>query len=126
MIDVDYSGSELVVDHGAGKANAGGPRPGQWYPDWCKFAGTSHRVLVFGGDVEGAVGRLARRWANVVELAHNPAVDSVRAGLPLGGVVMIRPDGHVGFRFPAVDADALAALDRHLGTYLITENGEDG
>src|SRR4030095_7367199 len=52
MIDVDYAGSPLVVDHGAGEAGsqavAEGPRPGQRYPDWTRFAGTSHHVLVFG------------------------------------------------------------------------------
>lgn len=119
MIDVDYSGSELVVDHGAGKAGACGPRPGQWYPDWCKFSGTQHQVLVFGDAPNDELARIARRWSNTVNVVHNPQVDPVRAGLPIGGVVMVRPDGHVGFRFPSVDADALAALDRHLGTYLI-------
>ena len=34
---------------------------------------------------------------------------------------MIRPDGHIGFRFPAADAAALAALDRHLSSYLIPD-----
>jgi hypothetical protein len=33
-------------------------------------------------------------------------------------VVLIRPDGHIGFRFPSADAEAFAALDRHLGSYL--------
>jgi hypothetical protein len=34
---------------------------------------------------------------------------------------MIRPDGHIGFRFPSTDADAFSALDRHLGSYLVPE-----
>jgi len=36
-----------------------------------------------------------------------------------GGVVLIRPDGHIGFRSPTTDAEALAALDHHLCSYLI-------
>jgi 2-polyprenyl-6-methoxyphenol hydroxylase-like FAD-dependent oxidoreductase len=48
MLDVDYAGSPLVADYGSGKADAKGPRPGQWYPDWARFPGTSHRVLIFG------------------------------------------------------------------------------
>jgi hypothetical protein len=36
-------------------------------------------------------------------------------------VVLIRPDGHIGFRFPAADAGALTALDRHLSSYLIPD-----
>jgi hypothetical protein len=36
-------------------------------------------------------------------------------------VVLIRPDGHIGFRFPSADAGALAALDRHLASYLMPD-----
>ncbi len=122
MIDVDYWGSPLVVDHGAAGAGATGPRPGQWYPDWSRFAGTSHQVLVFGTDVDAkSLARLGRRWSKLVKISENPAVDRVRAGIAAGGVVMIRPDGHIGFRFPSVDADAFQALDRHLSSYLVPD-----
>jgi hypothetical protein len=40
------------------------------------------------------------------------------AGTPAGGVIMIRPDGHIGFRYPSTQVDALTALDRHLSSYL--------
>ncbi len=119
MIDVDYSGSPLVVDYGSGTAAAKGPSPGQWYPDWAKFGGTSHRVLVFGESPEAdTIARTKHRWSALAEFDHNPGVDPVRAGLPAGGIVLVRPDGHIGFRFPATDADAFAALDRHLESYL--------
>jgi len=36
-------------------------------------------------------------------------------------VVMVRPDGHIGFRHPSTRADALAALDRHLSSYLLPD-----
>jgi hypothetical protein len=49
-----------------------------------------------------------------VEISNDPDVDRVRAGVPTGGVVLIRPDGHIGFRFPAANAEALTTLDRHL------------
>jgi 2-polyprenyl-6-methoxyphenol hydroxylase-like FAD-dependent oxidoreductase len=122
MIDVDYWGSPLVVDYGAGAANAPGPRPGQWYPDWTRFGGTSHHVLVFGNDADAeSLDRLGRRWSNLVRITKNPPVDAVRAGIAAGGTTLIRPDGHIGFRFPGTDADAFAALDRHLASYLIPE-----
>jgi hypothetical protein len=122
MIDVDYWGSPLVVDYGGGGASAKGPRPGQWYPDWTRFGGTSHHALVFAAvaDTE-SLARLGQRWSSLVQISHNPGVDPVRAGLPTGGIVLIRPDGHIGFRFPCADAEALTALDRHLGSYLIPE-----
>jgi 6-methylpretetramide 4-monooxygenase / 4-hydroxy-6-methylpretetramide 12a-monooxygenase len=123
MIDVDYAGRPLVVDHDAnGARTVGGPRPGQRYPEWTRFAGTSHHALVFGDVADGApLERLGRRWSGLVEISHDPGVDPLRAGLPSGGVILLRPDGHIGFRFPSVGIEALAALDRHLSSYLIPE-----
>jgi hypothetical protein len=122
MIDVDYAGSPLVADYGGSGADTAEPHPGQRYPDWTRFGGTAHHVLVFGpvADAE-ALARLGRCWSQHVEIAHNPGVDPVRAGIPTGGMVLIRPDGHIGFRSPSADAGALAALDRHLASYLMTD-----
>ena len=76
-------------------------------------------MLVFGplGDA-GMLEHLDRRWSGRVSIAHNPDVNPARAGVPAGGVVLIRPDGHIGFRYPSTDAEAIAALDRHLASYL--------
>jgi len=122
MIDVDYVGSPLVADHGIAEADGARPRPGQRYPDWTRFGGSSHHVLVFGPVADSAsLARLGRRWSRLVQIAHDPDVDPVRAGLPSGGVVMIRPDGHIGFRFPSAGAEVFATLDRHLSSYLIPD-----
>ncbi|HEY8504490.1 MAG TPA: FAD-dependent monooxygenase, partial [Gemmataceae bacterium] len=96
MIDVDYAGSPLIADHGGGGADTAGPHPGQRYPDRTRFGGTSHHVLVFG-PVAGAesLARLGRRWSGCVEISRDPGVDPARAGGPGGGVVLIRPDGHI-------------------------------
>lgn len=116
MIDVDYAGSPLVLDHAAG---AGGPSPGQWYPDWSRFGGAMHCALIFGtiADTE-LLGGFDRRWAHLVHVSQNPDVDPSRAGVASGGVIMVRPDGHIGFRAASVSADAFKALDRHLCSYL--------
>jgi 6-methylpretetramide 4-monooxygenase / 4-hydroxy-6-methylpretetramide 12a-monooxygenase len=120
MLDVDYWGSPIVADHGGGGSK--GPRPGQWYPDWRHFRGTSHRALVFGSEIDSeSLTRLGQRWSKHVQISHNADVDPTRAGLAAGGTILVRPDGHIGFRFPTVDADAFRALDRHLGSYLIAE-----
>jgi 2-polyprenyl-6-methoxyphenol hydroxylase-like FAD-dependent oxidoreductase len=120
MVDVDYAGSPLVVDHAPATSSDDGPHPGQRYGDWSRFAGTAHHVLVFGPVADGAaLAQLGRRWSRLVQISDDPAVDRVRAGVPSGGVVMLRPDGHIGFRSPSTGAEALAALDRHLSSYLV-------
>jgi 2-polyprenyl-6-methoxyphenol hydroxylase-like FAD-dependent oxidoreductase len=122
MLDVDYAGSPLVADHGGGGADAAGPHPGQRYPDWTRLGGTLHRVLVFGPLTDAAsLARLGRRWSKLVQVSHDPDLDPARAGLPAGGVVLVRPDGHIGFRSPTAGADALAALDRHISSYLVPD-----
>jgi hypothetical protein len=123
MIDVDYWGSPLIADFGAGGTLVGAPRPGQWYPDWLRFAGTTHRVLVFGemADRE-ALARFNERWSRLAPVTLQPDVPRQRAGLATDGIVLVRPDGHIGFRFPATTPDALAALDAHLASYLVAPN----
>jgi 2-polyprenyl-6-methoxyphenol hydroxylase-like FAD-dependent oxidoreductase len=122
MIDVDYAGSPLVTDHEANEATTAEPHPGQRYPDWTRFGGASHHVLVFGPVADAAsLGRLGRRWTKLVDVFHDPDADPARAGVPEGGVVLIRPDGHIGFRSPTTDAEALATLDHHLSSYLIPD-----
>jgi 2-polyprenyl-6-methoxyphenol hydroxylase-like FAD-dependent oxidoreductase len=125
MLDVDYAGSPLVADYGTPEAVVVEPHPGKRYPDWTRFGGTSHYVLVFGpvADPDGLDG-LGRRWSNCVKISHDPDVKPERAGLLGGGMVLIRPDGHIGFRFSAADAIAVAALDRHLSSYLIPDPDE--
>jgi 6-methylpretetramide 4-monooxygenase / 4-hydroxy-6-methylpretetramide 12a-monooxygenase len=122
MIDVDYTGSPLVADHAPSETQIGEPHPGQRYPDWTRFGGTSHHVLVFGPVPDGErLAGLGKRWNKRVEISHNPDVNPARAGVGTGGMVLIRPDGHIGFRFPSVDAAAIAALDNHLSSYLVPD-----
>jgi 2-polyprenyl-6-methoxyphenol hydroxylase-like FAD-dependent oxidoreductase len=123
MIDVDYAGSPLVADHGRSEGGNGGPHPGQRYPDWTRFAGTSHHVLVFGPVAHAALlARLGSRWSGLVQISHNPSVDPARAGVPAGGVILLRPDGHIGFRYPSAEAEAFTTLDRHFASYLIPDS----
>ena len=122
MIDIDYQGSPLVVDLAAGEALAAMPRPGQRYPEWWKLGAATHHLLVFGPVAAAeALAEVERRWSNLVRVGCRTQNEGVRAGVPGGGLVVVRPDGHIGLRATATDAGALGAVDRHLASYLIPE-----
>jgi 2-polyprenyl-6-methoxyphenol hydroxylase-like FAD-dependent oxidoreductase len=119
MIDVDYAGSPLVAACGGGASDPA-PHPGQRYPDWTRFGGATHHLLVFGA-VSGAesLAQLSERRSRCLRVHSDPDVDSTRAGIAAGGMVLVRPDGHIDFKALSVDAAALAALDAHLSSYLV-------
>lgn len=117
MIDVSYAGSPLVGEYPAGTQTPITPAPGDRYPDRAALTGTEHHLLLFGAAEDADVMRLRRRWRGLVDISHITA-DPRRAGVATGGAVLVRPDGHIGFRALA-DSAGLAALDAHLGSYLI-------
>ena len=120
MLDVSYADSALVGEYPAGTQAPMTPAPGDRYPDRAALAGTGHHLLLFGGADDAGIERLRRRWRGLVEIS-DAAGDPGRAGLAAGGAVLVRPDGHIGFRAPA-DSAGLGALDSHLDSYLIPAN----
>ncbi len=122
MLDVSYAGSPLVGEYPAGGGTPMTPAPGDRYPDRAALAGTEHHLLLFGDAEDEDVVRLRRRWHGLVDMSHVTAdpgrADPGRAGPAPTGAILVRPDGHVGFRAPASSA-GLAALDAHLDSYLI-------
>lgn len=117
MLDVSYAGSPLVGQYPASTETPMTPAPGDRYPDRITLTGTEHHLLLFGTADDTSVTGLRRRWQGLVTINHTTA-DPRRAGLATGGAVLVRPDGHIGFRAPA-DSAGLAALDTHLSSYLI-------
>jgi hypothetical protein len=62
--------------------------------------------------------RFEGRWTGLVEIVRLDAGPGAIA--PAGpAAVLIRPDGYVGFRASDADAAGFAALDAHLGSYLL-------
>jgi 2-polyprenyl-6-methoxyphenol hydroxylase-like FAD-dependent oxidoreductase len=110
MLDVSYRGSPLIDPESA----AAGGR----FADWGRLAGASHHLVVFGDaprldDFRDRGGTLVR----IVD-GREAGLDPARAGLPEAGVVLVRPDGFIGFRRASADEAAMEALDAHLATYL--------
>jgi 6-methylpretetramide 4-monooxygenase / 4-hydroxy-6-methylpretetramide 12a-monooxygenase len=120
MLDVSYAGSSLVGEYAADTRTPMPPAPGDRYPDRLALAGTGHHVLLFGVAEDALVMGLRRRWQGLAEISHATG-DPRRAGLAAGGAVLVRPDGHIGFRTAAGPA-GLGALDSHLASYLIPAN----
>jgi 2-polyprenyl-6-methoxyphenol hydroxylase-like FAD-dependent oxidoreductase len=114
MLDVSYKGS-LLIDQGAGGAE---PAPGARFPGWCDLDGAAHHLVFSGGTPP--LDDFRARWDGLVSVVEWPgvAVLSKPAGLAAGGVVLVRPDGFIGFRRAAADGKAIKALDAHLSTYL--------
>jgi 6-methylpretetramide 4-monooxygenase / 4-hydroxy-6-methylpretetramide 12a-monooxygenase len=120
MLDVSYAGSSLVGEYPAGTRTPMAPAPGDRYPDRAALAGTDHHLLLFSAAEDADVMRLRHRWRGLVEISHATG-DPRRAGLATGDAVLVRPDGHIGFRAPA-NSVGLGALDSHLDSYLIPAN----
>ncbi len=118
MLDTSYADSPLTGAHPrpserppAAAADGPVPAPGDRYPGRSALRGTGHHLLVAGQPDQPALDRLRSRWAGLLEV--QPAAQTGN------GAVLVRPDGYLGFRAAAADAAGLAAVDAHLGSYLI-------
>jgi 6-methylpretetramide 4-monooxygenase / 4-hydroxy-6-methylpretetramide 12a-monooxygenase len=119
MLDVTYEGSPLVGEHlGPGTEPPPAPGPGERYPGRTALTGTGHHLLLFGAADDAGVERLRRRWRGLVEVVRATG-DTPPAGLTSAGAVLVRPDGHIGFRAAPADTAGLAAVDAHLDSYLV-------
>ena len=116
MLDGSYAGSPLTSSYPpAGdqalpsRSDDPVPAPGERYPQRVALGGTRHHLLVSGRPGGPGLDHLRSRWAGLLDV-H--AFDG-------NGAVLVRPDGYLGFRAASADAAGLAALDAHLGSYLI-------
>jgi len=116
MLDVSYAGSPLVGQAGP---IAGAPVPGQRFSGQIHLRGTCHHLLLFG--IEPRLDDFRARWGELVSVvdAAGAQFDAAEAGVPDGGMVLIRPDGFIGFRAAPADEASMQALDEHLSAYLV-------
>ena len=115
LLDVSYAGSPVVGEHiGPGVEPPGPPGPGERFPDRTTLTGTAHHLLIPATADAAGVDHLDRRWRGLVDIVRG-------AGEPTAssGALLVRPDGHVGFRATPADAAGLAALDAFLDSYLV-------
>ncbi len=113
MLDVSYANSPLVGEHVVTGAELPQlPGAGTRYPDRVALADAGHHALLFGNADEAGAARLGDQWAGLVQ------VTQVANG-PSSGALLVRPDGHVGYRAAPADAAGIEALDAHLRTYML-------
>jgi 6-methylpretetramide 4-monooxygenase / 4-hydroxy-6-methylpretetramide 12a-monooxygenase len=120
MLDTSYPDSPLTGEYLAPGQPAGpaAPAPGERYPGRAGLAGTGHHVLIFGEAGEADLDQLRRRWKGLADVAVASTAPG-RAGLAAAGAMVVRPDGQIGFQANSAGPAALAALDAHLGSYLL-------
>jgi 2-polyprenyl-6-methoxyphenol hydroxylase-like FAD-dependent oxidoreductase len=115
LLDINYSGSPLVGEYlGPGVQPPASPGPGDRFPGRATLTGTAHQLLISGAADAVGVERLRRRWRGLVDIMRG--TDAPPAS-PVA--LLVRPDGHVGFRAAPADAAGLAALDAFLDSYLV-------
>lgn len=119
MLDVSYAGTPLVGEYLApGTPPPAGPAPGDRYPGRVDLPGTRHHLLIFGPADDAAVSRVARKWHGLVHLTRSTG-DGRQADQAASVAVLLRPDGHIGFRAVPASQAGLRALDAHLDGYLV-------
>lgn len=116
MLDVSYAGSPLVGEAGQSSAS---PAPGERFPGNLRLGGEGHHLLVFGKRT--GLERFRARWGRLVTVVDASAdgFSAAEAGASDDGAVLVRPDGFIGFRAAPANGGTMAALDAHLGRYLI-------
>jgi hypothetical protein len=107
MLDVSYAGSPLVGQTGA---TVEGPSPGARFPARHQLSGTGHHLIVFGEAPRPD--HIRARWGQVVSIvdAASAGFDATEAGAPDGGVILVRPDGFIGYRAAPANETTMAAL----------------
>jgi 2-polyprenyl-6-methoxyphenol hydroxylase-like FAD-dependent oxidoreductase len=119
MLDVSYAGTPLVGEYlGPGTPPLAGPAPGDRYPGRVDLPGTRHHLLIFGAADDAAVAQVADKWHDLVGITRC-AGDERQAERTAGVAVLLRPDGHIGFRAAPASPAGLRALDAHLDGYLV-------
>jgi 2-polyprenyl-6-methoxyphenol hydroxylase-like FAD-dependent oxidoreductase len=125
MLDVSYAGSALVGEHSFNEAPwPTGPVPGERYPDRVRLTGRTHKIVTFGGK-NAALDSFVARWSELADIVYGAeaGLNPVRAGVPSGGAILMRPDGFIGFRVDMADAHGICAIEKHLLTYLQPQRG---
>jgi 2-polyprenyl-6-methoxyphenol hydroxylase-like FAD-dependent oxidoreductase len=111
LLDVSYGDSPITGQYGRpGSQDAAATAPGRRYAGWFALTGEAHHLLLSGPDP----GWFEDRWAGLVDVIRGDAGADDEPS-----AVLVRPDGHIGFRATPADAAGLAALDAHLSSYLI-------
>ena len=110
MLDVSYAGSPSMDPQSE--------VPGRALSRWSGLTGVSHHLVVFGG--APPLDDFRARWGALVSVVEWPpgGARPAQAGLAEGGLVLVRPDGFIGFRRASADEAAMKSLDTHLSTYL--------
>ena len=119
MLDVSYADSPLTGAHPlAGRAPAAACERRPRSRSGRSLSGSVRAARHRSPPAAGRPAATAWRWTTCA--AGGRGWWTVQPDALTGnGAVLVRPDGYLGFRAAAADAAGLAAVDAHLGSYLI-------
>ncbi len=110
MLDEHYEGSPLVGARVANEATVGTQLvPGSVFPDFSCPATPGH--VLYLGPGATAPGEFIDRWREIIDLFDPPPC------VPPDHLVLVRPDGFIGFVGTPADAAAFAQLDGMLSSW---------
>ncbi len=118
MLDVSYTGSALVGHAGRMTDD---PVAGFRFAACHHLRGAGHHLVVADGTL--GLDKFRDRWDGLVSIVYASQSDGKFSDI-VDGVILVRPDGFVGFRADPADATTMDALDAHLASYLIPNTAE--
>jgi 2-polyprenyl-6-methoxyphenol hydroxylase-like FAD-dependent oxidoreductase len=114
MLDLELFQSPIIGFYGSA-LGVRSLRPGCRFPERTRLSGCLHHLLFYGEAQEWDQPSFAARWANVLTIVDGHSICPPKlGGASVGGAVLIRPDGYVGFQTEKWNPEARSALDGFL------------
>jgi 2-polyprenyl-6-methoxyphenol hydroxylase-like FAD-dependent oxidoreductase len=114
MLDLAIFQSPIIGFYGSA-LGVSSLRPGCRFPERTRLRGCLHHLLVYGEAQEWDQTGFAGRWADVLTVVDGNSICPPNlCGISVGGAILIRPDGYVGFQAEKWNSEARNALDGFL------------
>jgi 2-polyprenyl-6-methoxyphenol hydroxylase-like FAD-dependent oxidoreductase len=116
MVDILLTESPLLGYHGFYRPHVP-VKPGSRFPSRTLLSGSAHHLLVYRDLGEPDTAAFAHRWSHVLEMVEGTSICPVeKSGVPVGGALLVRPDGYIAFQAEQWNPSSQEALDQLLSS----------